>query len=74
MMFQEVQTPAVHTEETKIIFIMGSIQKPAVYVVDPYHDAAFAKLKEYFSIDLIFPSNDGKKSQTCFLGHVHAPS
>ena len=36
---------------------MQSIQKPAVYVVDPYHDAAIARLKEQSSIDLILPDD-----------------
>jgi D-3-phosphoglycerate dehydrogenase len=40
---------------------MGSIQKPAVYVMDPYHDAALTTLKEYSSIDLVLPSDPRKK-------------
>jgi hypothetical protein len=51
----------VHAEETTITIIMGSIQKPAVYVVDPHHDAALVKLKEHPSIDLVLPSDPRKK-------------
>ncbi|GAB7335831.1 hypothetical protein MBLNU13_g08104t1 [Cladosporium sp. NU13] len=48
---------------------MGSIQKPAVYVVDPYHDAAIAKLKEQSSIDLVLPDDPRRKD---FLDHATA--
>jgi D-3-phosphoglycerate dehydrogenase len=48
---------------------MGSIQKPAVYVVDPYHEAAITKLKEQASIDLVLPDDPRKKD---FLGHAVA--
>lgn len=49
--------------------VIGSIQKPAVYVVDPYHEAAITKLKEQLSIDLILPDDPRKKD---FLDHATA--
>lgn len=48
---------------------MQSIQKPAVYVVGPYHDAAITKLKEQSSIDLILPDDPRRKD---FLGNATA--
>lgn len=45
----------------RIPFAMGSVQKPAVYVVDPYHKAALAKLREHPSIDLILPDDPRAK-------------
>lgn len=43
-------------------FAMQSVQKPTVYVVDPYHDAAIAKLKEQPSIDLILPDDPRREA------------
>lgn len=40
---------------------MESVQKPAVYVVDPYHEAAIAKLKGHPSINLVLPNDPRKK-------------
>lgn len=49
--------------------VIGSIHKPAVYVVDPYHDAAITKLKAQPSIDLILHDDPRKKD---FLDHATA--
>ena len=49
--------------------VIGSIQKPAVYIIDPYHDAAITKLKEQLSIDLILPDDPRKEE---FLTHATA--
>jgi hypothetical protein len=48
---------------------MGSIQKPAVYVVNSYHEAAITKLKAHSSIDLVLP-DDPKRND--FLDHATA--
>lgn len=48
---------------------MESIQKPAVYVLDPYHDAAIEKLRQQDSIDLILPDDPKRKD---FLEHATA--
>ena len=53
----------------KTMTIIGSIHKPAVYVVDPYHDAAITKLKATPSIDLILHDDPRKKD---FLDHATA--
>ena len=49
--------------------VIGRIQKPAVYIVDPYHDAAITKLKEQLSLDLILPDDPRKED---FLDHATA--
>jgi len=56
-----------HAEQIKST--MGSTQKPAVYVVDPYHEAAITKLKEQSSIDLVLPDDPRKEY---FLDHASA--
>ena len=49
--------------------VIGRIQKPAVYIVDPYHDDAITKLKEQLSLDLILPDDPRKED---FLDHATA--
>lgn len=41
---------------------MGSNHRPAVYVVDPYHEAALAKLKGNSSFDLILPEDPKRET------------
>lgn len=48
---------------------MESIHKPAVYVVDPYHEAAISKLKGHPSINLVLPDDPRKVD---FLQHATA--
>lgn len=48
---------------------MESTQKPLVYVVDPYHETAIAKLKAHSSIDLVL-SDDPRKED--FLQYATA--